>query len=127
MRALLDTNLLVAGDLEHPGYEVAVASLSWAELEFGIRAARSEPERARRQTRVSRLRAVLGGGLPFDDGAAEAYGILCGLVLANGREVRGRAVDLMIAATAAAHDAAVLTRNTDDFAGLEDFVAVIPA
>lgn len=127
MRALLDTSLLVAGDLDHPGYEVAVASLSWAELQFGIRAARSELERARRQTRIFRLRALLGSGLPFDDAAAATYGILCGLVLANGREVRGRAIDLMIVATAATHDAAVLTRNTEDFVGLEDFVAVIPA
>ena len=127
MRAVLDTNLLVSGDLVHPGVEVAVASLSWAELEFGVRAARSELERARRETRISRLRSVLGSGLPFDDAASEAYGTLCGLVIANGRQVRGRAIDLMIAATAAAHDAAVLTRDTRDFAGLEGFVPVVSA
>lgn len=124
MRALLDTNLLVAGDLSFAGYEVAVASLSWAELQFGIRAAKTPLERARREARVARLRGALGDGLPFDDAAAEAYGTLCGIVLGNGREVRGRAIDLMIAATAVAHDAAVLTRNVSDFAGLEEFVTV---
>jgi len=127
MRAILDTNLLVSGDLIHPGYDVAVTSLSWAELEFGVRAARSELERAHRETRVSRLRSVLGSGLPFDDAAAEAYGTLSGLVIADGRTVRGRAIDLMIAATAAVHDAAVLTRNTRDFPGLDGFVTVVPA
>jgi toxin FitB len=34
-------------------------------------------------------------------------------------------MDLLIAATAAAHSAAVYTRNTDDFAGLDDLVDVI--
>ena len=124
MKALLDTNLLVAGDLSFTGYEVSVASLSWAELQLGIRAARSPLERARREARIARLRAVLGDGLPFDDAAAEAYGTLCGVVLGNGREVRGRMIDLMIAATAAAHDAAILTRNVSDFAGLEGLVAI---
>ena len=124
MKAILDTNLLVAGDLAHPGYDVAVACLSWAELEHGVRAARTQLERARRETRIARLRALLGRGLPFDDAAADAYGTLCGLVLGNGREVRGRAIDLMNPATAAAHDAAVLTRDAADFAGADDFVPV---
>ncbi len=33
-------------------------------------------------------------------------------------------MDLLIAATAHAHDAAVYTRNADDFAGLEDLVLI---
>ncbi|GAA2181086.1 hypothetical protein GCM10009785_14550 [Brooklawnia cerclae] len=127
MKAILDTNLLVAESLSHPGYEVAVSSLSWAELGYGIRKTADPVERARREARIARLRTVLGPGVPFDDSAATAYETVCGLVLAGGREVRGRAIDLMIAATAAAHGAAVITRNTDDFAGLEGFVAVVAA
>jgi predicted nucleic acid-binding protein len=127
VRALLDTSLLVAEDLSHPGYEVAVASLSWAELGYGVRNATDPVERARREARISRLRTALGAGLPFDDAAADAYETVCGLVLANGREVRGRAIDLMIAATAAVHGAAVITRSPDDFAGLEGLIPVIPA
>ncbi|MGB3909859.1 MAG: PIN domain-containing protein [Pseudolysinimonas sp.] len=127
MKALLDTSLLVAESLSHPGYEVAVASLSWAELGYGVRKAIDPVERARREARVSRLRAVLGAGLPFDDAAAGAYETVCGLVLSNGREVRGRAIDLMIAATAAAHGAAIITRNPADFAGLEALVPVVAA
>ncbi len=127
MRAVLDTSLLVAEELSHPGYEVAVTSLSWAELGYGIRKATDPVERAQREARISRLRATFGTGLPFDDAAADAYETICGLVLANGREVRGRAIDLMIAATAAAYGAAVITRNPDDFAGLDGLIPVIPA
>lgn len=127
MKAILDTNLLVAESLSHRGYEVAVSSLSWAQLGYGIRKAADAVERARRETRIARLRAVLGPGIPFDDAAADAYETVCGLVLAGGREVRGRAIDLMIAATASAHGAVVITRNTDDFIGLDGFVTVIAA
>lgn len=127
MRAILDTNLLVSEALVHHGYDTAVCSVSWAELGFGVRKAADPIERARRETRLSRLRALFGPGVPFDDAAADAYGTACGLVLAHGREVRGRAVDLMIASTAAAQGAVLITRNTDDFLGLEGFVTVLPA
>jgi predicted nucleic acid-binding protein len=125
VKAILDTNMLVAESLSHHGYEVAVSSLSWAELGYGIRKAVDPVERARRETRIARLRNVLGPGIPFDDAAAHAYETVCGLVLDSGREVRGRAIDLMIAATAAAHGAVVITRNTDDFEGFEGFITVI--
>ena len=127
MRAVLDTNLLVAEELSHPGYEVAVASLSWAELGYGVRTASDPVERARRETRISRLRTVLGPGLPFDDAAADAYETVCGLALSGGREVRGRVIDLMIAATAVAHGAAIITRNPNDFARLDGLISVISA
>lgn len=127
MKAILDTNLLVAESLSHTGYEVGVSSLSWAELGYGVRKAAEPGERARREARVARLRAVLGAGIPFDDAAADAYETVCGLVIERGRDVHGRAIDLMIAATAAVHGAAVLTRDVDDFAGLDGLVTVVAA
>lgn len=127
MRAILDTNLLVAEALSHHDFEVAVSSLSWAELGYGVRKVADPIERARRESRIARLRGALGPGIPFDDAAADAYATVCGLVLAGGREVRGRAIDLMIAATAAAHGAAVITRNVDDFIGLEGLITVVGA
>ena len=127
MRAILDTNMLVAETLSHHDYEIAVSSLSWAELGYGVRKSTDPVQRARRESRIGRLRAVLGSGIPFDDAAADAYQTVCGLVLAGGREVRGRAIDLMIAATAAAHGAVVITRNVDDFIGLDGFVTVVAA
>lgn len=72
---------------------------------------------------MARLSRELGPGLPFDDDAAAAYGLIAGLVLAAGRGPRTRAMDLMIAATAYANGAAVLTRNPADFAGLEPLVS----
>ena len=125
MRAVLDTNVLVADSLTHPDFEVAISSLSWAELGYGVREAPNRAERARRETRMLRLRTLLGEGISFDDAAAEAYEAVCGLVLDQGREVRGRVVDLMIAATALAHGAVVITRNADDFRGLEDMVGIV--
>ncbi len=41
--------------------------------------------------------------------------------------MRGRMIDLMIAATAAANGAAVITKNMDDFDGLDGFVTIIGA
>jgi predicted nucleic acid-binding protein len=58
--------------------------------------------------RVSRRRAALGRDLPFD-------------------EVCRRVADVMIAATAAAPGAAVITRNPDGFAGFAGLVPIIPA
>ena len=47
-------------------------------------------------------------------------------VVAQGRNARGaRAVDLPIAAVAAAADLPLCTRNPDDFSGLEDLVTVV--
>ncbi len=124
MRLLLDTGVLIARDPIPDGSTAAVASISFAELAFGVLAARDPRERALRQAWFDRLRSELGPGLPFDDDAANAFGALTGLVAATGRNPRSRALDLMIAATAFVHDAGVLTRNPDDFAGVESLVPV---
>ncbi len=127
MKALLDTNMLVDELLAHPGYELGVSSLSWAELGRGIHSATTPEERARRESLIDRLRKQLGGGVPFDDAAADAYKTVCGLVIARGRQTRNRAIDLMIAATALSIGAGVITRNVADFAGVEDLVPIIDA
>ena len=45
---------------------------------------------------------------------------------AGGRKARGkRAMDLLIAATAAAADLPLYTRNIDDFSGLEGVVEIV--
>lgn len=46
VKAILDTNLLVAQELAFPDYQVTVSSLSWAELGFGVRKALDPVERA---------------------------------------------------------------------------------
>lgn len=55
MRAIFDTDLLVAESLSHRGYELAVSSLPWAELGYGLRSVWDPIERARRESRVARL------------------------------------------------------------------------
>lgn len=124
-KAVLDTNMLIDGDIDVSDYDVAVASVSWAELRFGVGRAPDPSERARRQVRLDALRRVLGPGLPFDDTAADIYGTLTELVSALGRDPRRRALDLMIAATAAANGAAVITRNVDDFTGVGAIVPIV--
>jgi predicted nucleic acid-binding protein len=46
-------------------------------------------------------------------------------VAAIGRKPRTRSMDLLIAATAHAHGAALYTRNAKDFHGLESLVDVV--
>lgn len=130
MRAILDTNVLIAGGFVAPAglTDVSISSISYAELEQGV--SRPDLDRAttaERRLQVMEIRRVFGKGLPFDDVAAQYYGRIVEAVYAAGRSPRGRVADLMIAATAKTYGAAVVTRNVDDFAGLERIVTVIPA
>jgi len=64
--------------------------------------------------------------IPFDAVAARAYGRVFAAVVAGGRKARGkRAMDLLIAATAAAADLPLYTRNIADFSGLEGVVEIV--
>jgi hypothetical protein len=51
--------------------------------------------------------------------------LLASLVRRRGRNPRPRPMDLQIAATAARHGLALLTRNASDFTGLEPALAVV--
>jgi hypothetical protein len=126
-RGLLDTSVVI--DLERietdslPA-EVAVSALTVAELAAGPHATRDPEERARRQERLQRVEATFTP-LPFDAGAARAYGRICAAVAAGGRKARGRrAIDLLIAATAVAEGLPLYTRNPDDFRGLAELLDV---
>jgi len=127
-RVVIDTNVLI-GDapVVDASYQLAVSSVTYAELETGARLATTGSERAQRVRRLALARATYGPGLPFDDRAATSFGMLAELVKATGRTYRARTADLMIAATAHAHGAAVLTYNTDYYRGLEDAVSVLDA
>lgn len=127
-RGVLDTSVVV--DLEdiQPSRlpaEVAVSAITMAELAAGPHAATEAEERARRQDRLQRAEAAFDP-LPFDAEAARAYGRLYVAVVASGRKARGaRAVDLLIAATAAAAGLPLYTRNGDDFRAVEELVEVV--
>ena len=126
-RGLLDTSVVI--DLERMDTaslpdEVAVSALTMAELAAGPHATPDPEERARRQERLQRAEATFAA-LPFDAGAARAYGRICAAIVAKGRKARGRrAIDLLIAATAIAEGLPLYTRNPDDFQGLTELLDV---
>lgn len=104
--------------------ELAISAVSLAELAAGPHATTDPAERARRQERLQLAEATFEP-LPFDATAARAYGSIYSAVAGSGRKARGRrAVDLLIAATAAAFDLPLYTRNPRDFSGLEGLLAV---
>ena len=127
-RGLIDTSVVI--DLDHLEPEVlplelAVSALTLAELAAGPHASDDPAERARRQDRLQRAEVVFDP-LPFDAEAARAYGRVYAAVAAAGRKARGpRAIDLLIAATALAHELPLYTRNADDLRFLDGLVEVI--
>lgn len=127
-RGLLDTSVVIdlqAVDPDRLPVEVAVSAITMAELAAGPHAAKDPHERARRQDRLQRAEAAFDP-LPFDSEAARAYGRVYAAVVAAGRKARGhRSVDLLIASTACAHGLPLVTRNADDFRGLDALVEII--
>ncbi|MBK7721483.1 MAG: type II toxin-antitoxin system VapC family toxin [Austwickia sp.] len=124
---LLDTSVVV--DLERINSHdlpraVAVAAITMAELAAGPAAAADPAERARRQDRLQRAEAAFEP-IPFGSEAARAYGRVHAAVVAAGRQPRCRFADLLIAAIAVAEDLPLVTRNADDFAGLDDLLHVV--
>jgi tRNA(fMet)-specific endonuclease VapC len=133
---LLDTNAcirvlnsssapLVARLRSHAPSEIRVSSVTRAELLYG----------ARRSARVAENLRLLAGfvaplvSLPFDDACAEQYGALRATLAAAGQPIGPN--DLLIAATALAHDLTLVTHNLREFsrvAGLklEDWERTAP-
>jgi len=128
-RGVIDTSVVI--DMEHLDpldlpVELAVTSITMAELAAGPHTATDPAEQARRQDRVQRAEAAFDP-IPFDGEAARAYGRIYAAVIASGRKARGpRAVDLLIAAVACASHLPLYTRNQRDFQGLEGLVEVVP-
>ena len=127
-RGLIDTSVIVDLERISPSLlpaEVAVSAISMAELAAGPHATDDGTERASRQDRLQRAESAFNP-LPFDAGAARAYGRVYAAVASAGRKARGaRAVDLLIAATALAAGIPLYTRNADDLRALEDLVEVV--
>jgi len=123
-RGVLDTSVLIATDVTPIPGELAISVVSLAELRFGVLVAKSDEARAARLTRLTALQRRFDP-LPVDDAVADSYGQLAARVARAGRQPRARVMDLLIAATAHAHDASVYTRNPEDLAGLDDLVSII--
>lgn len=126
-RGLLDTSALIDLDRLEPATlptEVTIAAVTLAELCAGPTATQDEDERIRRQLRLQHVEATFDP-IPFGVLEARAYARVHAAVTAIGRRPRGRFADLLIAATALANDLALVTRNPDDFIGLEDLIHIV--
>lgn len=122
-RGVLDTSVLIAGDVTPLPGELAISAVSLAELHFGVLVAVDDVARAQRLRRLSAVQRRFDP-LPVDELVAESYGLLAARVVKSGRQPRARAMDLLIAATAHAHDATLYTRNADDLLALDDLLDV---
>ncbi|WP_432049421.1 PIN domain-containing protein [Verrucosispora sp. NA02020] len=122
-RGILDTSILIATDVTPIPGELAISIASLAELQFGVLVAKTAEARALRLARLSAIQRRFDP-LPIDEVIADSYARLAARVVETGRQPRARAMDLLIAATAHAHDAAVYTRNAEDLAGLEDLITI---
>jgi predicted nucleic acid-binding protein len=125
---LLDTSVVIdLGRIEvrFLPAEMAVSAITMAELAAGPHATTDPAERARRQDRLQRAEATFAP-LPFEAGAARAFGRIYAAVVAAGRKARGaRVVELMIAATALAENLPLYTCNPEELRGLDGLVKVI--
>ena len=118
---LLDTNAcirilngsspqLVERLREHAPTEIALCAVVKAELLFGAR----RSQRVQENLRLLETFFAPFDSLAFDDRCAEHYGAIRAELAAAGTIIGPN--DLMIAATARAHDAVLITHNTDEFA-----------
>ncbi|HSI94226.1 MAG TPA: type II toxin-antitoxin system VapC family toxin [Jiangellaceae bacterium] len=125
---VLDTSVLIdMADIPEEALPATatISAVTLAELAQGPHLATDARQRALRIERLQLVESTFRA-LPFDSACARKYGTLVALTLEAGRHPRPRRVDLMIAATAAAQDLPLYTRNPGDFAGLDSAVLLIP-
>ena len=124
MRAVLDTSVVLATDLGPLDGELAISAATLAELHFGVLVTANPTTRAERLRRLSVIQRTFDA-LPLDDDVAASYGLLAAAVVAAGRQPRARVMDLLIAATAHAHNATLYTRNPNDLVGVDHLIPII--
>lgn len=123
MKAILDTSVVLATEVAELEGELAISAATIAELHFGVLVTADPAVRAERLRRLSVLQRSFDA-LPVDDQVAASYGVLAAAVVAVGRQPRARVMDLLIAATAHAHNAKLYTRNAADLVGLEQLLDI---
>lgn len=125
---LIDTSVVI--DWDDPAVigglpdEVALSTITLAELATGPHLATEPRERGRRQARLQQAEALFDP-IDFDRAAARSYGEVVAAIATVGRSHRPRVADLLIAAVAHANGLALYTRNVGDFIGLDGLVTVI--
>jgi predicted nucleic acid-binding protein len=102
----------------------AIASITASELLFGVHRARPSERRRRRETFVETVLASIEI-LPFDLRVARVHARIWAELTAAGQLIGDH--DLLIAATAVAHDLPVLTENLQHFERVPGLVVNAPA
>ena len=125
-RGILDTSVVIA--LADTPAELLpqvslITAVTLAELSAGPLLAKSEKTRNARQGNLQVAEASFEP-LPFDAGAARAFGGVAASLRRSGRKTAARAYDAMIAATALANDLPVYTCNPADFSGIDGLEVV---
>lgn len=120
---MLDTSVVLAAHVAPLEEDLAISTATLAELHFGVLVASEPAVRAERLRRLSAIQRALDP-LPLDEKVAASYGVVAAAVVAAGRQPRARVMDLLIAATAHAHEARLYTRNPSDLTGLEHLVDI---
>lgn len=123
---VLDTNavvLLGRLDPDELPAEPVITAVTLAELSAGPSATDDATERAARQARLQETEASFDP-LPLDAPSARAFGRVAAALRGSGRQVRPRAFDALIAATAITHDLPVYTCDPSDFTGIDELSTV---
>jgi predicted nucleic acid-binding protein len=128
-RGILDTSTVILlsrlTDATALPAEPLITAVTLAELSVGPLVTDEESERVARQSHLQQAEADFEP-LPFDAGAARAFGRVAASLRRSGRKATARTYDAMIAATAVANDLPLYTCNPADFSGIDelDVVAV---
>jgi predicted nucleic acid-binding protein len=113
-KAVADTSVFIAQEtgreLGELPEKIAVSVITVAELELGVLRASDSTDRARRLSTLSRVQSLYPL-LPIEPEVASWFARIAAAERAQGRRLRRH--DTWIAATAAHHDAAVLTQDSD--------------
>lgn len=111
---LIDTSIFVAAEQRReltaaPAGEGRISVATLTELRVGVLRAASEPLRQLRTLTYSRARKFLP--LPYDEAVADHVARL--LAAARDQQRKAGAMDVIIAATALAHDLTIWTQDSD--------------
>ena len=127
LRGVLDTStVIMLSRITDPAAlpaEPLITTLTLAELTVGPLVARTDRERAARQSHVQQAEADFEP-LPFDTPAARAFGRVAASLRQAGHKPSARAYDAMIAATAISRDLPVYTCNPADFTGIDGLTVI---
>jgi predicted nucleic acid-binding protein len=126
-RGLLDASAYIrlTGTIDRAAIPIdaSISTITLAELAVGPLTAPTAEERAARQAQVQSAEADLEP-LPFDVGAARAFGGVAASLRRLGRKSSARSFDALIAAIAIANGLPLYTANPRDFDGIDGLTVI---